>query len=99
MVKGQDVLILLKLLAHRDEPEIPFHRLATELGMSPAEVHQGAKRAEQAGLLTIIQEGRNQRKEINKGAVEEFLLHAARYVFRPELGSITRGIPTSFGAP
>ena len=99
MVKGQDVLILLKLLAHKDEPEIPFHRLASELEMSPAEVHQGIRRAAQAGLVTVTPKGRKQRKEINKGALEEFLLHAARYVFPPVHGPISRGTPTGYAAP
>lgn len=98
MVKGQDVLVLLKLFAHKGS-EMPFHWLAAELDMSPAEVHQATKRAEEVGLLTVIPSGRGHRKLVNKGALEEFLLHALRFICPAIHGPPTRGIPTSFGAP
>lgn len=98
MIKGQDILLLLKLHAHRDR-EWPFYRLAAELDMSPAEVHQAAKRCEQVGLLSLIPKGRSHLKRVNKSALEEFLLHAVRYLCPPAHGPITRGMPTSFGAP
>ena len=98
MVKGQDVLVLLKLFANKGS-EMPFHWLAAELDMSPAEVHQATKRSEEVGLLTIIPSGRSHRKEVNRGALEEFLLHAVRYLCPPIHGQPTRGVPTSFGAP
>jgi hypothetical protein len=99
MIKGQDILVLLKLLIHKDEPAMAFHRLASELEMSPAEVHQGIKRSEQAGLVWVSQQGRSHEKKVNLVALEEFLLHAAKYVFPPEYGPVTRGLPTSFAAP
>ena len=98
MLKGQDVLLLLKLLASNDDAA-SFNRLALELSMSPAEVHQAAKRAEFAGLLALIPEGRCHAKKVNRRALVEFLLHGMQYVFPPVRGPVTRGIPTSFGAP
>ena len=98
MIKGQDVLVLLKLFVSRN-PDVPFHKLATDLDMSPAEVHEATKRAEKSGLLAIIPSGRNQKKLIKRGALEELLVHAVRYICPPTLGPVTHGMPTIFGAP
>ena len=43
VLKPQDVLVLLKLVALQ-EKDWSYNRLAIELGMSPAEVHASAKR-------------------------------------------------------
>ncbi|MCZ7647527.1 MAG: hypothetical protein M5U26_20095 [Planctomycetota bacterium] len=98
MLKPQDVLLLLKLVATQD-PDEAYNRLANQLDMSPAEVHKSALRAQDAGLLSILAQRRGSRKTVNRKALEEFLLHGLRYVFPAQLGPITRGIPTGYAAP
>lgn len=98
MMKPQDVLLLLKLVASAN-PDEPYGRLAVDLDMSPAEVHQSAIRAQNAGLLSILPKGRGARKIVNRKALEEFLLHGIKYVFPPVLGPVARGMPTGYAAP
>lgn len=98
MMKPQDVVLLLRLVAS-SAPDEAYNRLAVDLYMSPAEVHQSAIRAQNAGLLSILPRGRGARKIVNRKALEEFLLHGLKYVFPPVLGPVTRGMPTGYAAP
>ena len=92
ILKPQDILILLKVLAiNRTDWSYSF--LANELCMSPAEVHAGIKRASTAGLIDIS------RKEIIRASLTEFVIHGVKYAFPVVHGSITRGIPTSYAGP
>lgn len=93
ILKPQDILVLLKLVALRYD-KWSYNRLATELGMSPAEVHAAVKRALAAGLAlqqadAIVPNIRN---------LEEFLIHGLRFVFVAERGEITRGMVTAYAA-
>jgi hypothetical protein len=104
-LKPQDVVILLKLVVwkkgradiwvwDRDgRKKWTYHSLALELFMSPAEVHAGVKRLVQAGLIQMPD-----RLPVIK-ALEEFLLHGVKYVFPPDRGGMTRGLPTSYAGP
>lgn len=94
VLKPQDVLFLLKLIAI-DERHWTYNELAVELEMSPAEVHAAAKRAVVA-QLAMKREGRIIPNIRN---LEEFLIHGIRYVFVPERGEMSRGIPTLYAAP
>jgi hypothetical protein len=90
-MKGQDILVMLKLLCHSNEPW-SYPRLAQDLGMSASEVHAAVKRCEVAGLY-------NRHTKLPRcKALEEFLLHGVRYVFPARLGAMTQGLPTSYGA-
>ncbi len=62
--------------------------------MSPSEVHGAAKRALAARLA--IRAGEGIRPHI--GNLEDFLLHGMQYVFVPERGELTRGMPTAHAA-
>ena len=95
ILKPQDIVVLLKLVAIREE-EWSYSRLAYDLAMSPSEVHAGIKRA-LAAKLAIKSEIVPVRPV--KRALEEFLIHGVKYVFPPDLGGITRGMPTSYAAP
>ena len=93
-LKPQDILFLLKLVANKDMPWT-FNKLALELSMSPSEVHGSAQRSLAAKLAinqdgSIVPHGRN---------LLEFLTHGIQYVFVPELGGMTRGLPTAHAAP
>ena len=91
MLKSQDILVLLKIVAIREKPWT-YNQLAVELFMSPSEVHAAIKRAISAHLANIIQNGIH----VNLSTLEEFIVHGIRYVFFPERGEITRGIPTIY---
>lgn len=94
VLKPQDVLVLLKLIAI-GRNNWTYNELALELGMSPAEVHAACKRALAARLAVksddkLVPHARN---------LEEFLVHGIRYVFVPESGGLSRGMPTAVAAP
>lgn len=94
ILKPQDILVLLKLVAIGDQPW-SYNSLAVELGMSPSEVHAAIKRALQARLAVKI----GDRVEPQRRNLEEFLAHGLPYVFIPEPGALTRGMPTAHAAP
>jgi hypothetical protein len=94
ILKPQDLLLLLKLVALGDK-SWSYNRLAVELAMSPSEVHGAAKRVLAARLAVRI--GDVIRPNISN--LEEFLLHGMQYVFAPDRGELTRGVPTAHAAP
>jgi hypothetical protein len=94
ILKPQDLLVLLKLLALGDKPW-SYNSLALELVMSTSEVHGAVKRA--LAALLAVRAGDAIRPSISN--LEEFLLHGMQYVFVPERGEMTRGMPTAYAAP
>jgi hypothetical protein len=94
MIKPQDILFLLKLIAIGKSPWA-YNSLAIELSMSPSEVHAAAKRSLKA-KLAIEQDGII-RPQISN--LSEFLSHGIQYVFGVEKGELNRGMPTSYAAP
>lgn len=94
ILKPQDILVLLKLVAV-NQREWSYGQLAIELSMSPSEVHAALKRA-LAARLAIQQADRIIPYMRN---LEEFIVHGLRYVFIPERGELTRGMPTGAAAP
>ncbi|PCH54757.1 MAG: hypothetical protein COC15_05170 [Legionellales bacterium] len=111
MLKGQDIVILLKILSRanlakvRHEELLSQNKLAVQLCMSVSEVHAGIKRLVLSGLLgqvTGVNAGRNSnRKHFLPiiAACEECLLSAVKFFIPAELGTYTRGIATSYAAP
>jgi hypothetical protein len=95
VLKPQDILVLLKLVAIRGAPW-SYNQLAVELGMSPAEVHAATKRA-LAAQLGLKKSG--DRATPNIRNLSEFMAFGLRYVFIPEQGEMTRGMPTMYAAP
>ena len=91
-LKEQDVLVLLKLAAH-DDGSFTYAGLAQALGMSASEVHAATRRAATAGLFNA------QTRTTHHKALLELLVHGLRYVFVPDRGGLTRGIPTAHAAP
>ena len=94
MLKPQDVVILLKLVAI-EKKNWSFSSLSTALYMSPSEVHAGIHRGIAARLASKTSD------RINPAirSLEEFLIHGLRYVFVPDRGEITRGMPTLHAGP
>ncbi|HEY8761441.1 MAG TPA: helix-turn-helix domain-containing protein [Candidatus Dormibacteraeota bacterium] len=91
MLNGQDIVVLLKLAGQREGWTV--RSLAAELGMPRAGVHRSLQRLNVAGLYDL------DRRRTNLSQAEEFLVHAVRYLFPPELSGETRGIPTAWAAP
>ena len=95
ILKPQDVVILLKLVALGPQPWT-YQRLAVELSISQSEAHAGVRRAAAARLMsdTTAAIGRP-----ILSALKEFLIHGVRYAYPPERGELTRGMPTGSAAP
>jgi hypothetical protein len=93
ILKPQDVLVLLKLVSIYPH-EWAYNTLAVDLGMSPSEVHAAVQRSIKAGLAN---QGDPQIKP-NISRLEEFLVYGIQYVFVPDRGELTRGMPTAFAA-
>jgi hypothetical protein len=93
VLKPQDVYVALKIVAAQSD-RAPYSQLAAELVMSPSEVHASVQRAQCSHLL----HGPRLKNRPNFSALEEFLLHGLKYVFPPERGGLTRGVPTSYAA-
>ncbi len=95
MLKPQDCVILLKLLAN---PGVEWsqRQLAEALCISLAEINAGLRRLVEAGLLRKAQT--SQFLPII-AAAEEFLINGLKYLIPGKLGEYTRGIPTAVGAP
>lgn len=91
MLKGEDIVVLLKLTA--DSPDWTVRSLEAEIGIPRSVIQRSLVRLEQAGLL---EEGR---RRVNLGRVEELLVHGVKYMFPPTRGGETRGIPTAWAAP
>ena len=94
ILKPQDVVILMKLVVI-GKGQWSYSRMAGALWMSPSEVHAGVKRIIKARLASIQQD----RTIPNARNLEAFLVHGVPYVFVPELGEITRGMPTGYAGP
>ena len=93
-IKPQDVLVVLKLIALRDEPWT-YHELAIELGLSPSQVHAAVRRIVKSGLAYQTDE----RVRVHAQNLEEFLSHGLRYLSIPERGAKSRGMATLTSAP
>lgn len=94
MLKPQDCIILLKLLAN---PKVEWsqRQLADAICISLAETNAGLKRLVDAGLLRKTEQ--SQFLPII-AAAEEFLINGLKYLIPGKLGEYTRGIPTAVGA-
>lgn len=92
-LKPQDVLVVLKLLA-MGQRSWAYAWLAVQLGMSPSQLHSAVKRA----LVAQLAVRKGDKIVPNIRNLEEFLIHGLKYVFVPEQGEMTRGIPTGHAA-
>jgi hypothetical protein len=92
-LKPQDILVLLKLVA-LGKQNWSYAWLAVQLGMSPSQLHSAVKRTLVAQLA--VRQGEDIVPNLRNLA--EFLNHGIRYVFVPERGEMTRGMPTAYAA-
>lgn len=88
----QDVLVMLKL-ALSASAGWTYDKVAYELGLSPSMAYNAIKRATQARLFD------SHNKRPRRKALEEFLVHGVKYAYPPDIGTMTRGVPTAFASP
>jgi biotin operon repressor len=91
VLNGQDIVVLLKLVGHGENWTV--RSLEDNLGISRASVHRSLQRLSNAGLYDL------DRRRANLSQAEEFLVHAVKYMFPPELNGETRGVPTAWAVP
>lgn len=108
-VKGQDIVILLKLVsldkaAEEMEPgridsfrDTSARALAAMTGIGKTEVNNSINRSCRAGLAKVSV--KNQQLLVNTQALFEFIAYGIKYVFPVSPAEMTRGIPTAFAAP
>jgi len=93
MLKGQDIVILMKLAEH-SAGRLSYAALGADLFMSPSEAHAGVSRLALAGLVEP------ETRRVKTAATLEFLKHGLKYVFPLERkGGLCRGVPTAHAAP
>jgi hypothetical protein len=90
MLKGEDIVLLLKLSGQ--EPDWTVRTLERETTIPRSVVQRGLKRLWQAGLFDP------RRRTVNISQAEEFVIHGLRYVFPGNLGGESRGVPTAWAA-
>ena len=95
MLKPQDCIILIKLLANPGE-EWSQRQLANALCISLSETNAGIKRLGEAGLL---RKDKNDRLFPNINAAQELLISGIKFFFPVKLGEYTRGTPTAIASP
>ncbi len=93
VLKPQDIFILMKLVSIGND-KWSYNTLAVAVFMSPSEVHAAIKRILAARLAIRIKD----RVEPNISNLKEFLVRGLKYVFIPDRGEMTRGMPTIHAA-
>lgn len=108
-MKGQDIVILLKLsLLHRKgegymmpengrTEEFSARGLESSLGISKSEVNASINRSINAGL--IVKDRKSGIPKANISALLELIVHGLKYVFPVKPGPLVRGMPTAAAAP
>ena len=86
-LKPQDVLVALKLCGYPNGRP-PMSIVASDLGLSPSEVHGAIQRLRSSKLL----HGPALKDKPNVSGLEEFLVHGLKYAFPAKHGEVTRGI-------
>ena len=94
ILKPQDLVVLLKMVAVGQE-KWSYTTISVSLSMSASEVHGGIRRALAARLAVHL--GDRIIPALN--GLEEFIIHGLRYVFVPDRGEMTRGMPTAHAGP
>jgi hypothetical protein len=98
-LKPQDVLVALRTALQPAGVLFRFAEAAKALGLSRSEVHAAVGRCVAARLMSRVPSRVDSAVATNRTNLLEFLLHGVKYAFPPELGGVTRGIPTGYAAP
>lgn len=90
MLKGQDIVVFVELLAV--EPDWTIRGLGDAVGLAAGPVHRSLGRLAESGLYDA------RRRRVIVGATEEFLLHGLRFVFPARPQGEVRGDATAWAA-
>jgi hypothetical protein len=90
MLKGEDIVLLLKL-THMS-PDWTVRTLERETTIPRSVVQRSLRRLWQAGLFD------RRRRTVNISQAEEFLIHGVKYVFPGSVNGESRGFATAWGA-
>lgn len=93
-LRPQDVVVLAKLLSYKGRRP-SMAQIGLDLSLSASQVHAALNRL--VGSRLVVNDGETDRPLLH--AVEEFLVHGVKYAFPAQRGEVTRGVPTSWGAP
>ncbi len=91
-MKGQDLMILLDLVAYPADRRKSYAALGVELHLSASQIHASTKRLISARLL-------DDNRAPRPRAVLEFVQHGLKYIFPVEVGGLALGHPTAWSAP
>ncbi|MHB8491734.1 MAG: hypothetical protein ACYDA6_05915 [Solirubrobacteraceae bacterium] len=89
MLKGEDIIVLLKL-AQEPGAELTVRSLEADLGIPRTVIHRSLGRLGESGLIDPPS------RRVNMSRAEELLVHATKYMFPAALEGETRGIPTAW---
>lgn len=90
-MKGQDIIVALKLL--RPASELSFAELGESVGLSASEAHGCVRRLIESRLVEP-----GSRRVIRRSLLR-FLVNGVPFAFPANLRETTRGLPTAWGAP
>jgi hypothetical protein len=90
MLKGEDVVLLLKLT--HQSPDWTVRTLESETTIPRSVVQRSLKRLWEAGLFD------RRRRTANVSQTEEFLIHGLKYVFPGSINGESRGFTTAWAA-
>ena len=96
-IKSQDIVVLVKLLAHQGNNSWSQNGIAFELCLSPSQINSAFKRLILAGLLTPYHPPSKPQPVVQ--ACAEFFIHGLKYIFPAKPGEMSRGVPTSYSGP
>lgn len=107
-MKGQDILLLLKLVSLERQQQVAeasginadafsMRALEESTGISKSEVSGALKRCYDVGLAKP--ERKTGIPRTNTKALYEFIVYGLKYVFPARPGALVRGIPTAHAAP
>lgn len=89
MLRGQDILVLVALMGR--SASVTTQEVADDVGLDLAAVHRAFRRLLSSQLILSD-------RRVQAVHAEEFLVHGLRYVFPPEYGGESRGVPTAWAA-
>lgn len=90
MLRGEDVVVLLKLL--QGVADWTVRGMEEAVLVPRSGVHRALKRLDAAGLID------ERARRVHVSQSEEFLVHAVKYVFPAVIAGQARGVPTAWAA-
>jgi hypothetical protein len=94
VMKPQEIVIILKIISlHISENIWNTLTLSRDLMISQSEISESLKRSVYCGFIS------QNRKDVFKNALLEYIIHGIKYSFPVKPGAMVRGVPTAHSAP